>query len=78
MSSKTAGGILSVDFRGKHGHHFHLDENIKKSVKEHIETIPRIESHYCRQGNLLMVQRPNYTETMYVIVKKRICLSQII
>lgn len=49
VSSKTAGGILSVDFRGKHGHHFHLDENIKKSVKEHIETIPRIESHYCRQ-----------------------------
>jgi len=50
VSSKTDGGILSVDFRDKHGHHFHLDKNIKKTVRKHIETIPRIiESHYCRQ-----------------------------
>jgi len=28
MCSKTAGGIISVDFGGNHGRHFHLDENI--------------------------------------------------
>ncbi|CAG4961692.1 unnamed protein product [Parnassius apollo] len=34
--------------RGKHNSHFKLDASIIAGVKAHINSIPRIESHYCR------------------------------
>lgn len=44
----TTGNIISLDMRGKHGHHSKVDENIKQSVRDHISSIPCIPSHYCR------------------------------
>lgn len=42
------GGMITNDMRGKHGHHCHVDENVKEGIHRHIESIPKIESHYCR------------------------------
>nr|CAI5870500.1 unnamed protein product [Callosobruchus analis] len=42
------GGMITEDGRGKHGNHFRIDEAIKRGVRQHIQSIPRIESHYCR------------------------------
>lgn len=42
-------GFVEVDKRGKHGNHKKIDESIKKSVRDHIQSIPRIESHYIRK-----------------------------
>nr|CAI5827310.1 unnamed protein product [Callosobruchus analis] len=40
--------MITEDGRGKHGNHFRVDEAIKRGVRQHIQSIPRIESHYCR------------------------------
>lgn len=40
--------IVMEDFRGKHGHHSHVDDVIKEGVREFIGKIPKIESQYCR------------------------------
>ncbi|CAH2102446.1 unnamed protein product [Euphydryas editha] len=37
------------DLRGKNGHHHTVDDSIKQGVKDHISSIPRIESHYIRK-----------------------------
>lgn len=39
-------GIISSDNRGKHKNHKSLDPKIKEGVRKHINSIPRIESHY--------------------------------
>lgn len=49
VCSKITRGMISVDFQGKHEHHSHVDENIQNSVKQHVESIPRIESYYRHQ-----------------------------
>ncbi|XP_044732349.1 uncharacterized protein LOC123302679 [Chrysoperla carnea] len=36
------------DNRGRHGNHKTVPEEIKQSIRNHIDKIPRIESHYCR------------------------------
>ncbi|KAJ8967471.1 hypothetical protein NQ314_002785 [Rhamnusium bicolor] len=41
--------MISTDFRGKHNNHCKTDEVIKEGVRQHINSIPRIESHYCRK-----------------------------
>lgn len=41
-------GIQMQDKRGKHGKQFKLDAALKDGAKAHINSIPRIESHYCR------------------------------
>lgn len=46
--AKKDGGFIDTDKRGKHGHHRQLDPSIKNSIRIHIESIPRIESHYTR------------------------------
>nr|XP_022901104.1 uncharacterized protein LOC111414142 [Onthophagus taurus] len=46
--SKLNEGFLQEDLRGKHGHHSKIDAAIKDSVIAHINTIPRIDSHYLR------------------------------
>lgn len=46
--AKLNEGFLQEDLRGKHGHHSKVDPAIKDGVVAHINTIPRIESHYLR------------------------------
>lgn len=41
-------GIAPKDNRGKHGHHKKTVPELVQSVKDHINSIPRIESHYLR------------------------------
>lgn len=48
MQNSTVGGFLNEDKRGKHRKHNKLDAAIIDGIKEHINSIPRIESHYCR------------------------------
>lgn len=48
LSKKTESGIIQADFRGKHNHHPTIDPQIRQSVKDFINSIPRIESHYLR------------------------------
>lgn len=45
---KYQDGIIEHDLRGKHGHHKTVDQRIKDDIKDHINSIPRIESHYLR------------------------------
>lgn len=40
--------FIENDQRGKHAHHHKLDDELKQSVRLHIDSIPRIPSHYCR------------------------------
>lgn len=50
IESKLSGtGIVAEDKRGKHGKHKKADEEIVKSVRDHINAIPRVESHYVRK-----------------------------
>lgn len=43
-------GVLQGESRGKHNNHSSTSEEIKADAKHHIQSIPRIDSHYCRQG----------------------------
>lgn len=43
-----SGKIVEVDKRGKHNNHYQVDQAIKNEIREHIKSIPRIDSHYCR------------------------------
>lgn len=42
-------GLVEEDKRGKHHGHHKLPDGIKESIRNHINSIPRIESHYLRQ-----------------------------
>ncbi|XP_050509077.1 uncharacterized protein LOC126886255 [Diabrotica virgifera virgifera] len=42
------GKVIEKDKRGKHGKHQKISESIKNSIRAHINSIPRKESHYCR------------------------------
>ncbi|XP_064076612.1 uncharacterized protein LOC135194702 [Vanessa tameamea] len=42
-------GFLSRDRRGQHINHIRIDEQLIKDIKEFIDAIPRIESHYIRE-----------------------------
>lgn len=49
VRNKTiASGSLIGDLRGKHKNHKKLDEQIKNYIRTHINSIPRVESHYLR------------------------------
>ena len=48
LSKKTESGVIKADLRGKHDHHPTIDPQIKQSVIDFINSIPRIESHYLR------------------------------
>ncbi|CAH1113390.1 unnamed protein product [Psylliodes chrysocephalus] len=43
---KKKNGFLESEKRGKHTNHFTVEPVIKKSVRNHINSIPRMESHY--------------------------------
>ncbi|KAL4716699.1 hypothetical protein ACJJTC_004818 [Scirpophaga incertulas] len=42
-------GILAQDLRGQHSNHVKVDEQLLSDIKQFIDGIPRIESHYIRQ-----------------------------
>ena len=46
--NKVAGTLVEKDKRGRHDNHTTVDPEITKRVKAHIDSIPRIESHYTR------------------------------
>ncbi|KAB0801044.1 hypothetical protein PPYR_05398 [Photinus pyralis] len=49
IASKATGcGIAPADQRGKHSKHRRIDSEILNSIRDHINSIPRIESHYVR------------------------------
>lgn len=45
---KLNGAVLRDDQRGKHDNHAKMNPEVLKGIKEHIDSIPRIESHYLR------------------------------
>ena len=45
---KITEGILVEDRRGKHGKHKKLPPNLRQGISDHINSFPRIESHYLR------------------------------
>lgn len=45
----SASGMIGLDCRGKHEKHRKTDAEVLKAIKEHINSIPRMESHYCRK-----------------------------
>ncbi|KAJ8909480.1 hypothetical protein NQ315_015410 [Exocentrus adspersus] len=67
QESNKTNGIIKEDFRGKHTNHVSVDISIRKGVKEHIESIPRIESHYCRADT----KREFIEEIIQLCVKKK-------
>lgn len=46
--NKVCGNLIENDLRGKHNNHHTVDEGIKDGIKAHIDSIPKIESHYLR------------------------------
>ena len=46
--NETGGKVVEEDKRGKHENHAAVDPQIKEGVRAHIDSIPRIESHYAR------------------------------
>jgi len=46
--NKIANILMEEDRRGKHDKHIKVDENIKEGIRQHISSIPKIESHYAR------------------------------
>lgn len=50
ITKKEEALFVPEDGRGRHKNHAKLDDEIRQSVKDHINSIPRIESHYLRQN----------------------------
>lgn len=48
IKKQSETGVHLTDNRGKHDNHKTLDSELTDGVKAHINSIPRIESHYCR------------------------------
>lgn len=48
IQGKTETGMAPIDNRGKHSNHRKTDPEVLASVRNHINSIPRIESHYVR------------------------------
>lgn len=53
------GPELEPDKRGKHSSHCSVAEDVKKLVREHIETFPTRHSHYSRKDNIERVYLPS-------------------
>lgn len=49
-TSKTTEASVTADMRGRHGKHFKVPDAVKDGIRQNIESIPRIESHYCRNN----------------------------
>lgn len=48
LSKKSESGIIEGELRGKHGNQPTIDPQVKQSVIDFINSLPRIESHYLR------------------------------
>ncbi|XP_074039657.1 uncharacterized protein isoform X2 [Leptinotarsa decemlineata] len=48
---KSKDGFLEQDMRGKHGNHSKVAESIRQGIRDHINSIPRMESHYIRKNS---------------------------
>lgn len=48
VMKKKNNGFIELESRGKHSNHFKVNPEIKHSVRRHINSIPRMESHYLR------------------------------
>ncbi|KAJ8890505.1 hypothetical protein PR048_010014 [Dryococelus australis] len=46
---KTCDGVVEEDMRGKHSYHPTIDPTTTADIRTHINSIPRIESHYLRK-----------------------------
>lgn len=46
--NQVAGAVMAEDKRGKHGNQPKMDETMKRRIVDHINKIPKIESHYMR------------------------------
>lgn len=49
ISKKDQNGFVEADLRGKHGKHPKIDDDLTRRIIRHINSIPRIESHYLRE-----------------------------
>ncbi|CAG4989653.1 unnamed protein product [Colias eurytheme] len=49
--AKSEDGFLKEDMRGKHSNHKKVAESIRQGIRGHIESIPRMESHYIRKDS---------------------------
>ncbi|KAJ8879329.1 hypothetical protein PR048_019937 [Dryococelus australis] len=43
--------LIEEDLRGKHKNKKKIAETIVQDIRDHINSFPRIDSHYCRKGN---------------------------
>ncbi|CAG9816980.1 unnamed protein product [Phaedon cochleariae] len=48
LSKKSESGVIEGELRGKHGNQPTIDPQVRRSVIDFINSIPRIESHYLR------------------------------
>lgn len=48
LNKTNSEGFIDSDRRGKHGNQAKLDTDMKQFIREHIQSIPKIESHYLR------------------------------
>lgn len=46
VEKEVENGIVTQDMRGKHDKHNKIDDQLKQAVRDHISSVPRIESHY--------------------------------
>lgn len=65
--SGEAAGVAAQDMRGRHGNRGNkVSDQIKESVRAHINLIPKIESHYTRERTKrLYVETENNIEELY-------------
>ncbi|KAJ8962148.1 hypothetical protein NQ318_018105 [Aromia moschata] len=47
----TTKGLITPDLRGRHVRHCHINNDVKNDIRNHINSIPRINSHYCRKDS---------------------------
>ena len=45
----TSAGVLIPDGRGRHDNHYRIPVENQQLVKDHINSIPKVTSHYCRR-----------------------------
>lgn len=82
MTTRTAlkkldsAGFVEEDLRGRHAHHKTTDSDVLKGIREHIESIPRIESHYLRaQTSRQYIDGSLNIATLYKLYKEK-CISE--
>lgn len=51
LEKKGKEGFVTEENRGKHKNHKKIDDAIKEDIRKHIESIPKIESHYIRKNS---------------------------